>query len=568
MGAKQLIIDQYYSRKIEETVGSGQWKEMGVSKENFYLGMISQVSRESASVQVENLSLLVHRNVRLESLVPNTINYFVVIDNVQGLFIGEIYLSKVNSSDSVHDSMNSGRKEDVFPEIKIDVIGLLEKDKFKLAGFKTVGIADKVYIANQQLITKYLSSLEINDYPLKDKEGKNQIDDDGKVKYQKPLDNLAQIAEFPNKTLELAPNTLFDRHLMAVGTTNSGKSTSALSILDKMITSGKKVLIIDPTGEYQNTFDNNEIEKLTLGCDTKLPVGQISLSQWERIFETNENTQGATLGRAIQSLRYQRKEGLTGILKKDGETVSAIDSKLASLDVTDTSFDITNLPKQIQAEAVQLNRAGDTYSTNSFNANTNNWLYEKVQYVLQNTNLVNFFDDDNSKNLLTKINEFVSGSKGLYIDSSNIGATDGIGAMIIDLISNHIINKKRDEVKPFVMYIDEVHRYTQNAENYTSGLISIAREGRKKGIFLFLTTQNPKDVPDVLLGQIGTMIIHRLTHSEELKAIQNLVQENTLAQIKKLNQGEAILTSINLLHDIHVHFKKSNRTHDNDTPLL
>lgn len=568
MGAKQLIIDQYYSRKIEETVASGQWKEMGVSKENFYLGMISQVSRESASVQVENLSLLVHRNVRLESLVPNTINYFVVIDNVQGLFIGEIYLSKVNSSDSVHDSMNSGRKEDVFPEIKIDVIGLLEKDKFKLAGFKTVGIADKVYIANQQLITKYLSSLEINDYPLKDKKGKNQIDDEGKVKYQKPLDNLAQIAEFPNKILELAPNTLFDRHLMAVGTTNSGKSTSALSILDKMITSGKKVLIIDPTGEYQNTFDKNEIDKLTLGCDTKLPVGQISLSQWERIFETNENTQGATLGRAIQSLRYQRKEGLTGVLNKNGETVLAIDSKLASLDVTDTSFDITNLPKQIQAEAVQLNKAGDTYSTNSFNANTNNWLYEKVQYVLQNTNLVNFFDDDNSKNLLTKINKFISGNKGLYIDSSNIGATDGIGTMIIDLISNHIINKKRDEIKPFVMYIDEVHRYTQNAENYTTGLSSIAREGRKKGIFLFLTTQNPKDVPDVLLGQVGTMIIHRLTHSEELKAIQNLVQENTLAQIKKLNQGEAILTSINLLYDIHVHFKKSNRTHDNDTPLL
>lgn len=568
MGAKQLIIDQYYSRKIEETVGSGQWKEMGVSKENFYLGMISQVSGESASVQVENLSLLVHRNVRLESLVPNTINYFVVIDNVQGLFIGEIYLSKVNSSDSVHDSMNSGRKEDVFPEIKIDVIGLLEKDKFKLAGFKTVGIADKVYIANQQLITKYLSSLEINDYPLKDKKGKNQIDDEGKVKYQKPLDNLAQIAEFPNKILELAPNTLFDRHLMAVGTTNSGKSTSALSILDKMITSGKKVLIIDPTGEYQNTFDKNEIDKLTLGCDTKLPVGQISLSQWERIFETNENTQGATLGRAIQSLRYQKKEGFTGVLNKNGETVLAIDSKLASLDVTDTSFDITNLPKQIQAEAVQLNKAGDTYSTNSFNANTNNWLYEKVQYVLQNTNLVNFFDDDNSKNLLTKINKFVSGNKGLYIDSSNIGATDGIGTMIIDLISNHIINKKRDEIKPFVMYIDEVHRYTQNAENYTTGLISIAREGRKKGIFLFLTTQNPKDVPDVLLGQVGTMIIHRLTHSEELKAIQNLVQENTLAQIKKLNQGEAILTSINLLYDIHVHFKKSNRTHDNDTPLL
>ena len=123
-------------------------------------------------------------------------------------------------------------------------------------------------------------------------------------------------------------------------------------------------------------------------------------------------------------------------------------------------------------------------------------------------------------------------------------------------------------MNPFVMYIDEVHRYTQDAANYTSGLISIAREGRKKGVFLFLTTQNPKDVPDILLGQIGTMIIHRLTHSDELKTIQNLVKQNTLSQIKKLNQGEAILTSINLLNDIHVHFKKSKRIHDNGTPLL
>ncbi|MGB2561823.1 ATP-binding protein [Leuconostoc mesenteroides] len=522
-----------------------------VDKSNFYLGLISAVFRENSYVQVENLSLLNHRQLRLEQLIPNTINYFVVIDSVRGLFIGEVYQTKVSSSDSIHESVHSGRKENVFPEIGIDVIGLLNDDKFKLAGFKSVGITDKVYIANKQLITKYIHSLEINEY-------KNPL----------RLKNLATIDEFQNKTLDLAPNTLFDRHLMAVGTTNSGKSTSALSILDNMIKSGKKILIIDPTGEYKRTFSNDEINKLTLGDDATLPVGQISLSQWERIFETNENTQGATLGRAIQSLRYQKKEGLTGVLNKNDEKVSTVDSKLASLDVINTSFEIKDLPKQIQAEAVQLNPRGDKYTTNSFNANTNNWLYEKVHYVLQKTKLVDFFDDSSSKNLLTKIDQFVSGDKGLYIDSSTIGTTDGIGSMIIDLISNHIINKKRDEVNPFVMYIDEVHRYTQDAANYTSGLISIAREGRKKGIFLFLTTQNPKDVPDILLGQIGTMIIHRLTHSEELKTIQNLVKQNTLSQIKKLNQGEAILTSINLLNDIHVHFKKSKRIHDNGTPLL
>ena len=118
------------------------------------------------------------------------------------------------------------------------------------------------------------------------------------------------------------------------------------------------------------------------------------------------------------------------------------------------------------------------------------------------------------------------------------------------------------------MYIDEVHRYMRANQERQTGLTIIAREGRKKGIFLFLTTQNPKDVPDILLGQVGSLIIHRLTHPEELKVIKNLVEQNTLSQIRNLNQGEAILTSINLIQDVHVKFVKSTRKHLNDTPIL
>lgn len=76
-------------------------------KENFYLGMVSQVYRENEYVQIENLKLLKHRNIRLEILTPNTINFFVVIDSLNGLFFREVYQTKVSSSVSVHNSMNS-----------------------------------------------------------------------------------------------------------------------------------------------------------------------------------------------------------------------------------------------------------------------------------------------------------------------------------------------------------------------------------------------------------------------------------------------------------------------------
>ena len=96
----------------------------------------------------------------------------------------------------------------------------------------------------------------------------------------------------------------------------------------------------------------------------------------------------------------------------------------------------------------------------------------------------------------------------------------------------------------------------------------MASPATKKGIFLFLTTQNPNDVDKVLLGQIGTLLVHRLTAPNELKSIQNHLSENQVNQLRKLNTGEAVLTSINLLKDLYIQVEKCNRLHHNETPSL
>lgn len=71
-----------------------------------------------------------------------------------------------------------------------------------------------------------------------------------------------------------------------------------------------------------------------------------------------------------------------------------------------------------------------------------------------------------------------------------------------------------------------------------------------------------------MLGQIGTLVVHRLTAPDELKAIQNHLSENQIGQLKKLNTGEAILTSINLLKDLYISVEKCNRVNHNETPSL
>ena len=209
-----------------------------IDKNNFYIGRISQVYRDNSIAQVENLSLLSHRKIIRESLLPSTINYLVIIDSVQGIFLGEVYQNKVASSDNLHESMNRGKVENVYPEISIDIIGLMSQfdKKFDLPEFLTVGVTDKVYLANEKVVKIYLKSMEIS------------------TGAENTLPSFATYLNKISEGVELKPSTLFNHHLMAVGATNSGKSTSSLAILDKVVTEKKKVLIIDPTGEYKDAF--------------------------------------------------------------------------------------------------------------------------------------------------------------------------------------------------------------------------------------------------------------------------------------------------------------------------
>ena len=76
-----------------------------VDKNNYYLGLVSQVYKNSCVVQIENLTWLNERRIRMEYLLPNTINYYVVIDSAVGIVIGEVYQSKIQNSESIHNAL-------------------------------------------------------------------------------------------------------------------------------------------------------------------------------------------------------------------------------------------------------------------------------------------------------------------------------------------------------------------------------------------------------------------------------------------------------------------------------
>ena len=530
----------------------------GLNPQDYYIGKVTQVYRSNCIARVENLPLMNNRSKFNQSILPNTINYYVVVDSTVGVFLGEVFENKASrkgDEPQAADDMSGNDSQ----QICIDTISLMspEADRFELAGFKTLGVTDNVYLATDEIYKLFLSSLELS----KDKE--------------QPLPAFATYINRSQADVSLKPSTLFNRHLMCIGATNSGKSTTALAVLEKLIATKRKALIIDPTGEYRDAFTNAEITKLTLGVDTTISPGKITMEQWEKLFDTENRSQGAVLSEAITSLRFMKKIGDDSYYFKVGENIDEIQSNLASVSKDDTDFNIELLPEQIQAESVcEPDRDNDynfRYRYDSLKANSNASLIKKIQYQMTNTRFLSFFSNDPSMyNLLDVIDDFLHlPEASLYIDTSSLGAAEGIGGMVIDLVSNFVMS--RDNISPFVFFIDEVHRYSKSRysdKEFHGGLTLIAREGRRKGVFLYLTTQNPKDVSPVLFGQIGTLLIHRLMINDEIRAVESHLDDYAIKHVRKLNQGELILTSVNLLHNVFIHVKKSDRKQYSDTPLL
>ena len=132
----------------------------GLNPQDFYIGKVTQVYRSNCTAQIENLSLMADRTKYNNSFLPNTINYYVIVDSTVGIFLGEVFENKA-SRKSVFEVASGEAKANDYQEIQIDTIALIPTDdhKFRLAGFKTLGITDKVYFATDDIYKLFMRSL-------------------------------------------------------------------------------------------------------------------------------------------------------------------------------------------------------------------------------------------------------------------------------------------------------------------------------------------------------------------------------------------------------------------------
>ena len=99
-------------------------------------------------------------------------------------------------------------------------------------------------------------------------------------------------------------------------------------------------------------------------------------------------------------------------------------------------------------------------------------------------------------------------------------------------------------VLPTVLVMEEAHtfikRYKDDTENYDAASVCcqvferIAREGRKFGLGLVLSSQRPSELSSTVLSQCNTFLLHRISNDRDQELINRLVPDNLRGLLREL----------------------------------
>ena len=162
----------------------------------------------------------------------------------------------------------------------------------------------------------------------------------------------------------------------------------------------------------------------------------------------------------------------------------------------------------------------------------------------------------------------------------DISALDDASAEVVTKVLAKLLLDylKRVEIKaetPINFIIEEAHRFIKNEANY--GAVGyniferIAKEGRKFGMLLGISSQRPSELSKTVVSQCSNFIVHRVQNPDDLQYISRMVpyiNQNMIERLTYLQTGNALVfgSAINL--PTLTKFAQANPTTDSDNAKI
>jgi uncharacterized protein len=344
---------------------------------------------------------------------------------------------------------------------------------------------------------------------------------------------------YPTKDIRgaLFIDAMLGKHFALLGSTGTGKSTSAALILHKICDLAPQghIVMIDPHGEYSAAFKTN---------GALFDVSNLQMPYWLMNFEEHCEVFLTTSGNDRQADADILSKCLLGARAKsrtaEGISKLTVDSPIPYL--------LSDLTALITAEMGQLGKATDNAPYMR--------LKTKIDEIKGDPRYSFMFSGmlvaDNMANFLSRIFRLPVDNKPIsIIDVSGVPSdiTSVVVAVLARMVFDYAIWSRNEPQRPILLVCEEAHRYVPNertAHNSSVGKIlgRIAKEGRKYGVSLGLITQRPSDLAEGVLSQCGTIIAMRLNNDRDQAFVKAAMPEGArgfLDTIPALRNREAII---------------------------
>jgi uncharacterized protein len=350
------------------------------------------------------------------------------------------------------------------------------------------------------------------------------------------------------------PLKTMNRHGLIAGATGTGKTKTLQVISEQLSEKGIPVLLMDVKGDLsgiampgeEKPFITERHAKIGLPYSVKgYPVELMSLSQQDGVrMRATVSEFGPVLLSRILDLN-DTQEGVIAVIFKYCD-----DNKLALLDLKDLKKVVQFVTEEGKEE---IEKGYGKIST----ATTGIIMRKIVELEQQGADL--FFGE-----LSFDIRDFLRTDKNGNGYINIIRLTDIqdkpklFSTFMLSLLAEIYsqMPEKGDADKPeLVIFIDEAHLiFNQASKALLDQIENIVKLIRSKGIGIFFVTQNPMDIPNGVLSQLGLKVQHALRAftATDRKAIKLTAENYPLSEYYKTDEtitalgiGEALVTALN-----------------------
>lgn len=178
----------------------------------------------------------------------------------------------------------------------------------------------------------------------------------------------------------------------------------------------------------------------------------------------------------------------------------------------------------------------------------------RIRTILSDSRMKTISGDDDGVTLAGWLADYIGDDRGsngsvTVIDLSLVPAdvvhivTAVIARMTLEALQRYR-KLSKGKTLPTVLVMEEAHtfirRYNDNSENQNAAAIccqvfeKIAREGRKFGLGLVLSSQRPSELSPTVLSQCNSYLLHRISNDRDQELVHRLVPDNLRGLLRDL----------------------------------